>query len=104
MKTFLILLAGTALMQTGATAAPIPVSGSMTYTQNFDSLGTGSPVWADDSTIPGWYVQISEGVGTAGPVNVTDGSGTVFNGLLNCGTVGAADRALGSKCTSGASA
>src|SRR5437868_13199269 len=104
MKKLLTLLSCAALPAFHAAAAPVPVNGSMTYTQNFDSLGTGSPVWADDSTIPGWYVQISEGVGTPGPANATDGNGTVLTGLLNCGTAGASDRALGSKCTSGATA
>ena len=92
------LLSVLAIIPAAVRAAPVPVAGTTNYTQNFDSLGTGSPVWANDSTIPGWYAQINNGVTGTGNVLATDGS-TALNGLLNLGTTGTLERALGSKCT-----
>lgn len=93
------LLAALAAVSLTAGAAPVPVTGTMTYSQDFDSLGTAAVAWADDSTLPGWYAQMNNGATPAGDVQVTDGS-AVLNGLLNCGTTDAPDRALGSKATS----
>jgi hypothetical protein len=78
--------------------ASVPVTGTMTYSQDFDSLGTASPPWTDNATIPGWYVQINNGTTPPGSARAADGN-TVLSGLLNCGSAGAPDRALGSKAT-----
>ncbi len=82
-----------------AVAAPIPVSGPLVYTENFDSLGAASVAWTDDSTIPGWYAQINNGTTPTGSAQASDGSGTVLSGLLNLGAAAATERALGSKAT-----
>ena len=96
------LLAALAALPGMVSAAPIAITGTMTYSQNFDSLGAAaSPAWVDDATLPGWYAQINDAVTPPGNVQATDGS-TVLNGLLNCGTAGGTDRALGSKATSAA--
>jgi hypothetical protein len=98
LRSLLAVLAAASLT---AGAAPVPVTGSMTYSQDFDSLGIAAVAWADDSTLPGWYAQMNNGATPAGDAQVTDGS-AALNGLLNCGTTDAADRALGSKATSNA--
>ncbi|HEX2749921.1 MAG TPA: hypothetical protein VHM91_18070, partial [Verrucomicrobiales bacterium] len=90
-----LLLAVAALPGT-LLAAPISINGTMTYTENFDSLGTGSPGWTDDSTVPGWYAQANNGATVLLTAQATSGAADL-SGLLNCGTD--ADRALGSKAT-----
>ena len=82
-----------------APAAPVPISGTSSYTQNFNGLGTSSVAWVNDATIPGWYAQINNGTTATGNAQAADGN-TVLSGLLNLGSSGAADRALGSKATS----
>src|SRR5262245_48500226 len=77
----------------------ISVTGTMTYTQNFNSLGTGSVPWVNNSTLPGWYAAIDDSL--TPPGNLQASNGTVdLNGLLNLGTTGSTDRAIGSKATS----
>lgn len=83
-----------------AAAAPIPVSGVLNYTQNFNSFGTASTAWVNDSTIPGWYAQINNGATATGTLQVSSGAVDSQNGLLNLGAAGSSDRALGSKATS----
>jgi hypothetical protein len=100
MKSNFLLLTALAALPCTVTAAPIAVTGTITHTENFDSLGIFSPAWADDSTLPGWYVQINNGATVPATAQATDGNdATPFNGLLNCGTLDATDRALGSKAT-----
>ncbi len=74
-------------------------SGTAVISQNFNTVGTGSPLWVDNSTVPGWYAQINDGVTPAGTFQASDGV-TALTGLINCGTAGAFDRAPGSKATS----
>ena len=102
-----ILTASAAALLTALAAIPsarsqVVLTGSTTYTQNFDSLGTTtiSP-WVDNSTILGWYAGINATTpATAdGDLTVSDGSVNTLTGLLNLGTTGGADRALGSKST-----
>lgn len=94
-----ILLAALAALHSTALAAPISITpGSLVYTQNFNSLGTTSPAWTNDSTIPGWFAQINNGTTATGSAQAADGT-AVLSGLLNLGTAAAADRALGSKAT-----
>jgi len=92
--------ASTILWSARLTAAPIPVPGTMTYTQNFNSLGTASLIWVDDSTLPGWFAQIFNGFTPAGTVQASNGTVGGLAGLLNLGTVNDPDRALGSKAAS----
>ncbi len=99
MKIHSLLFVVLAALTEGAPAAPVAITGAMTYVQNFNSLGTASLAWTDDSTISGWYAQINNGLTATGSSQATDGTGTVLSGLLNLGTTGAADRALGSKAT-----
>jgi len=81
----------------------IAVAGPTTYVQNFDALGTATVPWADDSTIPGWFAGINANNTPSGSLQPTNGADAVpLSGLLNLGSTGAADRALGSKATSGA--
>src|SRR5688500_16317973 len=92
------LMAALAALPAAALAAPVPIAGTMNYVQNFDSLGSASAAWTNDSTIPGWYAQINNGTTATGNAQAANG-GTVLSGLLNLGATGAADRALGSKAT-----
>ncbi len=96
---FLTAVAIMAALVTPAAAAPIPVTGTMTYTQDFDSLGPGPVPWTDDSTLPGWYAQMNNGLTASGTLQPGNGTNGNLNGLLNLGAPGSADRALGSKAT-----
>lgn len=73
-------------------AAPVPVSGAGSYSQNFDTMpASGSAVWADDSTIAGWYSQRT-GSGT----NIEAGTGSnTGGGLYSYGSTSSGERALG---------
>lgn len=94
-----LTLAALAALRPVALAAPVSItSGSLTYTQSFDSLGPASVAWDNDSTIPGWDVQINNGSTANSNAQAADGS-AILSGLLNLGSTGAPDRALGSKAT-----
>lgn len=74
---------------------------ALSYSQNFDSLGTSS-TWANDSTLPGWYLEASSSTfGSSGvptSLNVADVGGESTAAAYNIGTNGvnsATDRALG---------
>src|SRR6187401_2417567 len=89
-----------AVLCASLSAAPVAVTGTMTYNQNFSGLGSGSPSWVNDSTIPGWYAQINNGSTATGTAQASDGSSSSLSGLLNLGASGSGERALGSKATS----
>ena len=77
-------------------AAPIAITNSGSYTQNFDSLPTSgtSNVWSNDVTLAGWWAEQSSGGATA---IIRAGSGSSNTGALySFGTGTAAERALGS--------
>jgi hypothetical protein len=96
--TYAAALAATTV---GAHAAAIAVPGAMTYTQNFDSLGTATVPWVDEGTVPGWIAGINANTTVDGNLQVTNGAdATALTALLNLGGLGATDRALGSKATS----
>src|SRR6476646_10388996 len=81
----------------------IAVTGPTTYVQTFDQLGNATVPWVDDGTLPGWFAGINGNNTPSGNLQVTNGNDAVpLSGLLNLGSTGAADRALGSKATSGA--
>ncbi len=91
------LIAFFATLPSVALAAPIPVTGTTTYAQNFNTLGSTSVAWTNDVTLPGWYAQYNNlAVAT---LQAANGS-TDLSGLLNLGTSGNTERALGSKSTS----
>jgi hypothetical protein len=98
MNKKLIPLVALVASQIPASAAPIAINGSQTYSQNFDSLGNTSVAWTDDSTLAGWYAQINNAATANGTLQVSDGN-DALSGLLNVGATGAPDRALGSKAT-----
>src|SRR5258706_2577627 len=64
------------------------------YTQNFDSLAnSSSPAWANDSTLPGWYLS-TDATSSVTTYLVGTGSGTT-GGFYSFGSASATDRALG---------
>lgn len=77
-------------------SAQILFSGASPYTQNFDSLGTVSNAWNDNTTIVGWYASRAAGSVTGYRAD----SGTSTSGALySYGVAGvntADERALGS--------
>ena len=80
----------------------ISLTGPTTYVQNFDGLGTATNLWTDDGTIPGWFAGINANNTPDGNLQATDGADAApLSGLLNLGSAGSAERALGSKATSG---
>ncbi len=81
-----------------ALAAPISITTTQVYTENFDSLGTADVPWADDSTLAGWLAEINDGTTASGNAQAADGT-TVLSGLLNLGAAADGDRSLGSKAT-----
>src|SRR5215469_3922872 len=69
---------------------------ALSYTQNFDSLGTNSVTWTDNSTLPGWYLN---GTVLGVPASVATSFGNNSGGgAFNVGVAGVnpvTDRALG---------
>lgn len=73
-------------------AAPIAITGTGNYSQNFDTLPASvSATWADDTTLPGWY---SQRTGSGTTIEVGTGSSTSGN-LYAYGAVSSTERALG---------
>lgn len=118
MKTFLCLVLLAAALSGPGVAAPIVIpAGGMIYTQNFDSLanatnnGNSVTPWADDSTIPGWWlfragnaavvpVVAPAFVGSAHTYVVCDGTANAAVGnFQSLGAAGSTDRALGNAST-----
>ncbi len=94
-NSFLVGLA--ALLATQAATAQISYDGTaLNYVQNFDSLGTATVTWTDDSTLQGWYLN-STILGI--PTSVATSTGNNSGGsAFNVGVAGvnpATDRALG---------
>jgi hypothetical protein len=77
-------------------AAPISFTAlGQIYTQNFDTLPyTGTPTWANDSTLAAWYSNQTTSF------FVNNGSSTT-GGLYSYGTTTALERALGSVASNG---
>lgn len=98
----LALSAAVFLASTALASEAISVPGPFLYVQTFDGLGAAATPWVDDSTIPGWIAGINANNTSDGSLQATNGIDAVpLSGLLNLGSTGAADRALGSKATSG---
>lgn len=81
-------------------AAPVAITGTGNYSQNFDTLPNIAAVWADDSTVPGWYSQRTGSGTTIEADSGLSGSGNLYS----YGTAGATERALGSLGNSNAAA
>ncbi|MEZ5404744.1 MAG: hypothetical protein R3F23_00825 [Verrucomicrobiia bacterium] len=81
--------------------AQISISGDLpqTYTQNFDNFGTNSVNWTNNSTLTGWFYQITTNGGgniEAFQLFATDGSVTPTAFTYNFGSANSSDRAMGS--------
>jgi hypothetical protein len=76
----------------------VPIAGTMTHGENFNTLPPADIAWTDSGPLTGWYAQINNGTTPNGTLQASDGT-VVLSGLLNCGAAAAADRALGSKAT-----
>ena len=84
-----------------AHAAPVSITASGTYTQDFNTLiSTGTGTWANDSTIAAWYAQRT---GTGTTIAADTGSSNGGN-LYSFGSTSSSDRALGSMGSSNAAA
>jgi hypothetical protein len=73
---------------------------ALSYSQNFDALGSASATWTDNSTINGWYASVSNATaGTVGPYttaySVGSGGGTSSSTLYALGIAASSERALG---------
>ena len=77
-------------------AAPIAITNSGSYTQNFDSLPTSgtSNVWSNDVTLAGWWAEQANG-GAIAIIRAGDG-GSNSGALYSFGTGSDTERALGS--------
>jgi hypothetical protein len=96
---FSILTGVAALMVVNTAWSQIAYDGTLatsTYTQNFDSLGTSSSTWTDDSTLLGWYLAADLPITSTLAANTGSASGN--NNAYNLGVAGqnpVTDRALG---------
>jgi hypothetical protein len=89
------------LVSSTSQAAPIAITGSGSYTQNFDLLpSSGSATWTDDLTLAGWYAQRT---GT-GVLIEADAGTTTGGNLYSYGAASMTERALGSLSTGATSA
>ncbi len=106
------------LLGGAASAAPIPLTGNTTYTQNFNALAVptaagdaaAATTWTDDVTISGWYLYRA-GNGAAVPgfagtnfaYRYTDGSaGPTVGNLYSMGVASNPDRAFATPSTTAA--
>jgi len=103
MKKSLSLFVAAATLLSGASfvqpsAAQILFSAGSPYTQDFDSLGTISNAWTDNTTLAGWYASKSAGGATVTGYRVDAGlanAGAIYSyGVAGVNPV--TDRALGS--------
>lgn len=74
------------------------------YSQDFNTTlaSSGTPAWANDTTVPGWWYVIANGT-TPSTYAIANGSGGVQNQILSVGATGQSDRALGGQSADGAS-
>ncbi|MBN8824849.1 MULTISPECIES: DUF5689 domain-containing protein [unclassified Spirosoma] len=94
-----ILFVLTFLLVTYASWAQVSLTGTTSYTQNFNSLASsGSGTWTDNTTIQGWYAAItnSSNVTNAATTYTVDPGSSTTGGLHSYGATSATDRALGS--------
>src|SRR5688500_6266592 len=94
MKTRLALL----LMLLGGPAAfaAVPVTGPLTYTQNFNTLPSATPVnWVDNSTLAGWWLHRDGTTPPAPSIQISNGTTAWVANLYSLGATGSTERALG---------
>lgn len=104
MKYPSLLLTAAALALLSVASAQITLTGSGTYSQNFDTLplsGTAN-VWTDNATLAGWFADREAG-GEVTVLSAGTGSSTTTN-LYSFGSTAATDRALGALNTSSSGA
>lgn len=99
MKTrTLVALAG-GIVLGGAAGATASLTG-FTYTQDFDSLpnaGTNPLVWANNTTLVGWYARRNPAAGVENTTQIRHDTGTLNTGsIYSYGAAGSTERALGS--------
>jgi hypothetical protein len=71
---------------------------ALNYSQNFDSLGTGTVAWTDNSTLPGWYLWQTVSGGSSPATVLTSTGNNSGAAAYNVGVAGVNsvdDRALG---------
>jgi len=75
----------------------VPVNFNGSYSQNFDSLiNTGTnQSWANNSTLPGWYLFRQPSPGTAITTYNADSGGSATGSFYSYGATGSSERALG---------
>jgi len=73
------------------------------YTQNFDGLATtgGSTVWANNTTLPGWYLFNKNSGGTALTSIIIDDGSSTTGSFASYGTTSSTERALGGAASGG---
>lgn len=82
-------------------SAQVPMTGTGSYSQDFNTLAnTGTVAWSDNSTIPNWYSQRS-GSGTTYIASTGNGN---QGSLYSFGATSSTERALGSLGSSNAAA
>ncbi len=80
--------------------AQVSMTTTGSYFQNFDGLGITAGTWTDNTTLPNWWANRT---GTGTTFAVSDGSATAGT-VYSFGTTSAADRALGTIGSGGATA
>lgn len=108
-KPRILATSAAALLAVGTGAsAQVLISAPSTHAENFNGavvarglggLGTTTAVWVDNVTQLGWYAGVDSNLTPDGNLTATNGSTSTSFGLLNLGTTGNSDRALGSKVT-----
>jgi hypothetical protein len=101
-KTFLAtVLAAAALPFALPATAAIAIVDGTPYTQDFDTLTTSTTAsaWAQNSTLPGWYLFVSTLADA--PTIAADAGGSNAGTFRSYGAAGASERALGSLASGG---
>jgi hypothetical protein len=101
------VLASLALAAFAGVASANIVYTTGNYSQDFDTLAnTGTPAWANDSTLPGWHLYQRTSTADATPVpHVTYATGTGSSNtgqFYSFGSAGTTERALGGVASSNA--
>jgi hypothetical protein len=82
----------------GNATADIAFTGS--YAQNFDTLASsGTPAWANDSTLPGW--SLFNALGATVPTYTTGNGGTTTGSFYSFGATSSSERAFGGLASGG---
>jgi hypothetical protein len=86
------------IVVSGSSGQVVQSGSAYTYLQNFDSLGSTSGSWVNNSTLPGWYAVRQTAPTTISSYTADNGSLNT-GGLYSYGSTAAADRALGTTRT-----